>query len=234
MEMQALTRDLFLFAATFRERVERGGIPSIPVLGQEVKAIFLAMDRLAREDPAMSARYEKMRYGLVALVDEIIVTSTWSEAPNWPFLELEFYNSNIAGDRVYDLIEELTPADGDLIEGYFFILALGFRGKYSFEEAQWSETLLQLYRRLSTPMEQTEFKLSPEAYRVISQKAQRLNPLFSLGRSLLVFFLGLILLFAFYQFVWISNVNEVRDKVEEVRHNLRDAELKNALEDVSR
>ena len=231
MEMREITREFFLFTATFRERLDRGRAPSLQAINDEIKQIFHTMDQRAKEDPALEARYEKMRYGLVALIDEIIVTSTWQEAPNWPVLELETYQSNIAGDRVYELIHNLTPADKDLIEGYFYVLALGFRGKHAFDEAKWAETLLQLYRQLPAPLDQTEFKLSPEAYRVVHKKAQRLDPLFSLGRSLVVFFLCLIFLFVFYQFVWVSSVNEAKTKVDEVRQNLRDPNLKEALKE---
>jgi type IV/VI secretion system ImpK/VasF family protein len=230
MELRDLTRDLFLFTATFRERLDRGQVSGVQALSQEVKGIFGRMDQKARENPAMSARYEKMRYALVGLIDEIVVSSTWPEAQSWPVLELELYQSNIAGDRIYDLIQGLTPADLDLIEGYFYVLALGFRGKYAFDEAKWAETLLQLYRQLPEPMEQGEVKLAPEAYQVIRRKAPRLDPLFSLARSAIVFVVCVILLVVFYQVVWLNSVNEVRKKAEEVRTGLVDEQLELALE----
>ncbi len=233
MELRDLTRNLFLFAATFRERLDRGQIPPVNVLEAEIKGVFSQMDRRAQEDPAISARYDKMRYALVALIDEIIVTSTWSEAPEWSVLEMAYYQSSIAGDHVYELIKHLTPADGDLIEGYFQVLALGFRGKHTFDDAKWAETLLQLYRQLPDPLESSDFQLSPEAYRVINRKATRLDPLFSLARSMILFIVCIVMLFVFYQLVWYNSVGEAKDKAEEVRVGLQDPQLRKALEDVN-
>lgn len=233
MLLRDLVRDLYLFAATFRERLDRGQSPTVPALLQEVRSLIAVMDKKAKEDPALSARYDKLRFGLVGLIDEIIVTSTWTDAPSWPVLELELYKTTIAGDHVYDLISRLTPADVDLIEGYFYVLALGFRGKFAFDEAKWAETLLQLYRQLPNPPDNEGLQLAPEAYRVINRKAQRLDPLFSLARSLLVFFLCLFLLIVFYQLVWYNSVSQARTKANEVRSNLSNKELSLALEDAS-
>ena len=229
MQLRDLTRDIYLFAATFRDRMESGRIPPVTALAGEVKNLFAAMDQKARLDPALSARYDQLRYALVGLVDEIIVSSTWSEAPQWPTLEFEFYGAKIAGDRVYELIEALTPADHDLIEGYFYILALGFRGKHAFDESQWAAVLQRLYGQLPYKMEEVGFKLTPEAYEVIEKKSSKLDPLFSLGKSLVIFLICLVLIIVFYQVAWVSSVNDARDKAEEVRINLNDSELRENL-----
>ena len=230
MLLRDLVRDLYLFAATFRERLDRGQSPTVPALQQEVRALIMATDKASEADPALAARYDKLRFGLVGLIDETIVTSTWKDAPEWPLLEMELYNSSIAGDHIYELISRLTPADSDLIEGYFYVLALGFRGKHAFDESQWASALDGLYRQLPDKLDTEDIQLAPEAYVVITRKAQRLDPLFSLGRSLLVFILCLFLLITFYQLVWYSSVNRAKAKVEEVRDNLGNNELRLSLE----
>ncbi|CAM2007098.1 DotU family type IV/VI secretion system protein [Acanthopleuribacter pedis] len=231
MDLRDVTRDLFLFAATFRERLNQGSLPPVQTLYQEVRILFDKMDQEVVSNPALSARYGKIKYGLVALIDEIIVSSTWAEARNWPVLELEFYATNIAGNHCFELIKSLTPADVDLIEAWFYILALGFRGELAFEEARWEETLLRLYRQLPQRIEQGDIKLSPEAYEVIPRKARRLDPLFSLWRSVIIFVVFSIMLIVFYQVVWHAKVDEVKEKSNTVLLQMRDKQLVETLKD---
>ncbi len=231
MDLRDVTRDLFLFAATFRERLNQGSLPPVQTLYQEVRILFDKMDQEVVSNPALSARYGKIKYGLVALIDEIIVSSTWSEARNWPVLELEFYATNIAGNHCFELIKSLTPADVDLIEAWFYILALGFRGELAFEEARWEETLLRLYRQLPQRIEQHDIKLSPEAYEVIPKKARRLDPLFSLWRSVIIFVVFSVMLMVFFQVVWHSKVDEVKDKSDKVLLQMRDKKLVETLKE---
>jgi len=229
MELRDITNDLFLFVATFRERIERGQKPPLAQLSREVKNIFINMDTRARSEAVLSARYDKLRYGLAALVDEIVVSSDWADASNWPVLELEFYNSNIAGNYVYELIASLTPADPDLVEGYFFILAMGFRGQYAFEEAKWAETLQRLYVQIPGKAFKSDLKLAPEAYRVIKRQSQKLDPLFSLVRSIMIFVISLIVIFVFYQVVWSSLLSDARAKSREVIQYVSDDGLRQSL-----
>ena len=230
MELREITKDLFLFVATFRERIERGQNPQVNQIRNEVRGIFGDMDYKAKGDPAVYARYEKLRYGLVALVDEVVLNADWKEAASWPVLELEFYNTNIAGNHVYELVKSLTPADKDLIEGYFFILALGFRGQYTFEEPKWAEHLQQLYRQLPRKLDETETRLTPEAYRVIPRKSQKLDPLFSLVRSLLIFFICAATVIVFYQVAWGSVVREARESSRQVIQYIQDQDLRTSLQ----
>ncbi len=233
MELRDLIRDLFLFAATFRERLDRGQLPPLTALHAEAKRLFQDMDQRAQELPSLQARYNHIRYGLAGLLDEIVVSSTWPEAPNWPILELEYYQTNIAGNHVYELIQGLTPADVDLIEGYFYVLALGFRGQYAFEEEKWADALTRLYRQLPRPLEQGEFKLAPEAYRVIRRKAQRLDPLFSLWRAAIIFLICMVMVIVAYQTAWISVVNKAEQKTRQTVESVRDPDLKQSLREVT-
>ena len=232
MELRDIIRDAFLFVATFRQRLEKGQLPHGQVVYQEVKDIFNAMDARAMEDPAVRALYDKIRYAITGLVDEIIVGSTWNEAQSWPVLELEFYGTNVAGNRVLDFINSLTPGDTDLVEASFYILALGFRGEYVYDEAKWEELLMRLYRMLPHRLDEGEFKISPDAYHVIRKKAQRLDPLFSLWRSVIIFGITVLFIIVFYQVVWISMVDEADKISDEVLLNVRDEDLRHSLKEV--
>jgi len=231
MELRDVIVDLFLFVATFKERVERGAPPPLDEVYQEVKSVFAQMDQKVLADHVMKAKYDRVRFGLVALVDEVLVTSTWEHAPQWPVLEMEFYGTKVAGNKFYDFVAELTPADKELIEAAFFILTLGFRGAYVFDEARWEQTVTTLYRQLPNPIEKEPFKLTPEAYHVIRRKASRLDPIFSLGRSVIIFFATLMVVIILYQVVWSSIVSDVRAKSKQAVSQIQDEELRDSLEE---
>jgi len=231
MELRTIITDAFLFVATFRDRVDRGTPPNLDEMLQEVRNLFGVMDQKALSDSVLKSRYDRIRFGLVALIDEVVVTSTWEHAPAWPTIEMEFYNSRVAGNVFYDFLRELTAADKDLIEASFYILTLGFRGMYAFEEARWEEQVLNLYRQLPDPLENEPFKLTPEAYHVIKKKAKKLDPIFSLGRSIIVFIATMLLLVVFYQLVWTRMVSDVQAKTAQVKAQITDEALKASLEE---
>jgi type IV/VI secretion system ImpK/VasF family protein len=233
MELRDVIVDLFLFVATFRERLDQGAHPVPEEVSQEIKGIFARMDQRVLGDHVLKAKYDKIRYGLVGLVDEVLVTSTWDYAPQWPILEMEFYGSKVAGNRFYEFLHTLTPADNELLEASFYILTLGFRGAFAFDEAKWEQTVANLYRTLPNPLENEPFKLSPEAYHVIRRKAQRLDPLFSLGRSIIIFLGTLVVILIFYQVVWSSIVSDIEKKSQVARNAMRNTELAQSLKEGS-
>lgn len=233
MQLREVIVDLFLFVATFKERLDKGAPPSLDEVSHEVKSIFATMDQKVLADSVLKSRYDRIKFGLVALVDEVIVTSTWQHAPVWPVLEMEFYGTKVAGNKFYDFIAELTPADTDLIEASFYILTLGFRGAYVFDEARWEQTVSYLYQQLPNPIGQEPFKLAPEAYHVIKKRASRLDPLFSLGRSVIIFMATVFLLIIFYNVVWSSIVSDVKAKSEQAKAQVQDPALQESLQEAN-
>jgi len=231
MQLRSVITDAFLFVATIRDRMEKGQPPELDHVLGEVRALFNSMDQKVLSDSVLKSRYDRIRFGLVALIDEVIVTSTWEHAPSWPTLEMELYGTRIAGNAFYDFLNELTPADSDLIEASFYILTLGFRGMYAFEEHKWEEEVLRLYRQLPDPLEPEPFKLTPKSYHVIKKKAKKLDPLFSLGRSIIVFLATSVLLVIFYQVVWTRMVKDVQDSTQQAKAQITDETLKASLEE---
>lgn len=231
MNLRDVIVDVFLFVATFRQRLASNSLPGVEQLYAEARAIFGRMDAKVAADAPLRARYERIKYGLVALVDEVIMTSRWDQGQRWPILETELFGTRVAGDKFLESIPHLSPADADLIEASFYILTLGFRGAYHYDEARWEQTVDELYRQLPNRLEEGAFQLTPEAYRIIDRDSQRLDPLFSLGRYLIVS-VGLVFLSILLYFVaWRSNVNAVKEKSETARTMIQDESLKSSLEE---
>lgn len=234
IRLKDISQPMFLFASTFGERVARGAIPSLDLLKSELKQLVFTMDGRARTLPALYARYEKLRYGLIALADEVVVNSEWSMKSAWVPLEMELLGTQVAGDRVYEIIDALTHADSDLAECYFYVLSLGFRGKYILDESRWAATLRRLYDLIPKTPGMGDIRLTPNAYKVIAKKATRLDPLFSLWRSVILFAICLIGIIVFYQVVWVTLVGKAEDTARSVTSQINDAGLRKKYEEAKR
>lgn len=231
MNLRDVIVDVFLFVAAFRQRLSAGDLPDVQQLYGEARAIFSRMDGLVASDSVLRARYERIKYGLVALVDEVVMTSRWDQAAQWPVLEKELFGTQVAGDQFLESIQSLTAADQDLIEASFYILTLGFRGAYHYDEARWEQTVDFLYRQMPNRLEEGPFQLTPEAYRIIRRAGTRLDPMFSLGKYLILS-AGLVFLSILLYFVaWRTNVNAVKAKSEKARTMMQDEGLKSSMED---
>lgn len=80
---------------------------------------------------------DQARYALIALIDEMIMTSAWPIKGEWlgKPLQMEHYGSFAAGEEFYTRLATLradtaSPGSTDAIEIYLLCLCLGFRGKH--------------------------------------------------------------------------------------------------------
>ena len=74
-------------------------------------------------------------FALIAFLDETIIASGWTHKATWLSkpLQLEFFNRFDAGEEFFNRLEKLRQRahyNGDLLEIYYFCMALGFKGKY--------------------------------------------------------------------------------------------------------
>lgn len=222
-------RPIYLFVATLQERLDRGEPLTPSALQAETKHLFYAVDAEIRSRPELAEPYQILRYGLVALVDELVYSSTWEGRVQWELLETAEYASAIGGDRVYELIENLTHADADLAEGFFYVLCLGFRGRYILDEEAYREYKERLYQMIPKPSGMSDFKITPDAYHVIPRKAQRLDPLFSLWRSLIIAMVILVSIWVFYQAAWTTTEKQTKKATNEIIEQVIDPQLREDL-----
>ena len=81
------------------------------------------------------ARADAGAWAVAALLDDLALNTPWGGASAWPRQPLvsTLYGDVDAGTRFFDRLEELERhpnRDRDMLELYYFCLALGFRGKY--------------------------------------------------------------------------------------------------------
>ena len=74
---------LFLFLSSFRQKVRRNVRLEPDAVAADLQEIFDDQARAVRGDPRLDALYEKARYPLVVLVDEILLHSGWDHSAQW-------------------------------------------------------------------------------------------------------------------------------------------------------
>ncbi|HZU33124.1 MAG TPA: DotU family type IV/VI secretion system protein [Candidatus Angelobacter sp.] len=78
--------------------------------------------------------YREAQYIMAALADEFFLNENWQGKQNWPLLEIRLFRSSSAGELVFKKLDLLLlqrdPVYLDLATVYFFVLSLGFQGKY--------------------------------------------------------------------------------------------------------
>ena len=91
------------------------------------------------------------KYAFCALIDEVILSSTFSIRAEWEVgpLQMRLFGEHLAGDHFFDKLDILRgdPAENiDVLEIFYSFLLLGFQGKYVLEG---EEKLSYLINRLN-------------------------------------------------------------------------------------
>jgi type IV/VI secretion system ImpK/VasF family protein len=211
-EIFRLASKLFLFLTSFRRKVRKGLRVELNDAASRLDDIFAEQARDARQDPKLEAVYDKVRYPLVVLADEILLQSGWEFAPQWEsqLLEEKFFGTNIGGEKYFSIASELRPEDVELAAILFTGIALGFGGKYRERPEKLSEARKRLYRQNAEYFAALGDKITPAAYHVDATPARKLSPLINLYRVLIVAFGVLILYYIVAFFLWRGSMEELR------------------------
>jgi type IV/VI secretion system ImpK/VasF family protein len=212
-EIFRLSSKLFLFLTSFRRKVRKGLRVEIHEAASRLEETFAEQARDARQDARLDALYEKVRYPLVVLADEILLHSGWEYASQWEeqILEQKYFGTNIGGEKYFTIANELRPEDVELAAILFAGIALGFGGKYRERPEKLSEVRKRLYRQNAEYIAALGDKITPEAYHVDAVPARRLSPLINLYRVLIVAFGLLVLYYLVAFFLWRNSMEELRE-----------------------
>jgi type IV/VI secretion system ImpK/VasF family protein len=214
-ELFRLASREFLFLTSFRQKVRKGVRVPLEETARDLEEIFAEQARLAREDPRMEALYERGRYPLVVLADEILLHSGWEFAPDWEarILEERYFRTNIGGDQYFAMARELRPEDVEIASILYAGVTLGFKGKYRERPEKLAEARKYLYRLLSEFVATAGEKLTPDAYHVVAQPLKKLSPAVTLARVAIVG-LAVVVIYWIVTFVfWESSVSRLREVV---------------------
>lgn len=125
---------------------------------------------------------EQARYGLIAMIDEMIMTSAWPIKGEWlgKPLQMEHYGNFAAGEEFYTRLATLradtaSPGSLEAIEIYLLCLCLGFRGKHG--TVAGIEVVAQLQKELLALLDSAARPASPQQTVAVSARDE------ALGRS---------------------------------------------------
>lgn len=149
--------------------------------------------------PSMGTKIELAKYVLTALADEMLIFSKWSHAEEWKELSLEkeLFDTNVSGERFFELLEKEGRSDPSLAELFYICLCLGFQRK----KADVLKMKQNLYMLISSRLPDDERHLSPGAQKAIKVEEKRLPPLF--GVWTLVIVMGVSVMFYYIAGKWI-------------------------------
>jgi len=208
-----LASDLFLFLVTFRRKIRKGVSIHSSEVRSRLETIFAEQEAVARSDPSLSALYEKAKYPLVVLADEILLTCDWEFASEWEAQTMEerYFGSRIAGDEFFYIVDRLRDDETELAQILYTCLCMGFRGRYRQDSEELRTLRNRLYRQIPEYMAGRTEKLCPEAYHVSEGSTAGLTPLVNLARVAIVCVVFLIVYFTASQVSWNSITKEIRE-----------------------
>jgi type VI secretion system protein ImpK len=168
------------------------------------------------------------RFLKAALADELMLNFDWAGRSAWrhALLEATLFRTSLAGDKVFDDIEQILsarePAQRRSAMLYLHVLSLGFQGRHRAhgEEAEGAEKLASLRRELFQfvyqrvpDLQGRDRVLAEQAYlsTLSHLKARRLG---RLNRWTLVFLLALLLLLGLSELLWLWQSWPVRKMLD--------------------
>ncbi len=216
-ELFRLASPLFLFLVSFRRKVQKGYAASESMVLGDLDEIFAKMGRQVRNDPRLEALYDKAKYPLVVLADEVLLHSGWEHADSWQrnhLLEERLFRTNIGGDKIFSLASELKYEDVEMASILFTAISLGVRGTYHRKPEKLAEIRGKLNRQMSENLADSRHQLTPEAYHVTPKEAKRLSPAVTLARVSMVCAGLLVFYWVASWLLWGSAVSDLRRIVD--------------------
>jgi type VI secretion system protein ImpK len=112
-------------------------------LYRKVEEQLKEMEERAKESNIDKSELEAAKFALVAFIDEIVMSSKWTDRLKWPSLQYHYFKTNRAGDEFFKKLEAIrnngydpeiwrAPSKSDVLEVYYLCLMLGFKGKLGF------------------------------------------------------------------------------------------------------
>lgn len=108
-------------------------------------------------------------YALTALIDEVVLLKGGALRDHWiaNMLQLELFNTNVAGEEVFDRLQALfaDPSRIEVLEIYYLALLFGFQGKYRIRggELQLAEVTDRARDAIRRSARHQEMELAPRA-----------------------------------------------------------------------
>ena len=216
-----LASPLFLYLVSFRRKVRKDYSVGLSEVREDLDEIFLQMKRDVKNDIRLETLYDKARYPLAVVADEVLLHSGWQHRDEWQrehLLEERMFNSNVGGDVIFERASRLKEHEVELASIYFTAISLG---TFSKRRDVLPEVKNKLYRQLTEYLVDVKpDKLTPAAYHVVPKDTVRFSPAITFLR-VLAFGFGLIVLYwGAARLSWAHLVADLRGLVEWITTNM--------------
>ena len=127
-----------IFTAVVRLRYNRQAVPDAEAFRAQMRQALRVFEQDARSRGCSPEDVKQVIFGVVAFLDESVLSSGNPVFANWPRLPLqaELFGHQLAGEIFFqELQKTLSRNDSqetaDLLEVYYLCLLLGFKGRYA-------------------------------------------------------------------------------------------------------
>ena len=142
----------------------------VPALQRQLIQQIGEFEATARSRGASAEAINAARYCLCTALDEAVLSTPWGADSAWntQSLLVTFHKETWGGEKLFRLLENLMQDPGsnlDLLEFIYFILSLGFEGKYRVMErgeGRLEELRMSVFERLRPFRGEFERELSPQ------------------------------------------------------------------------
>jgi type VI secretion system protein ImpK len=128
-----VTQDCFNAVAQLR-RLEEGALPPPESLHRRLRGFVDALFQKGQQAGFSREDLNDMAYAVVALADEVAVTTSEELRQFWIGRELQmhYFKENVAGEAFFTRLETLRrdPRRAEVLQVYYLALLFGFQGRY--------------------------------------------------------------------------------------------------------
>ncbi|MDR1561122.1 MAG: DotU family type IV/VI secretion system protein [Holosporaceae bacterium] len=182
---------------------------------------------LENETSSLNKDLKDIVYAMAAICDEVFLNMDWEGKQYWEenILENRYFGTQIAGDKIFEIINELLTERETLstkkAEIYLKILSLGFKGKYRGMENE--QIQIGVYRkRLFEFIEKNDKSMFLIGHRLFQKEYTHTLP--TIHRKLLpdasiINYISAFFVFMFFvisSVVWIFETRDIRQLLNEI------------------
>lgn len=191
---------LLNYLVELKRKLAKGEQLSPDVVRKDAKALLSEVENNLLKYSDFHTRLDKIKYVLTALIDEVIIFSSWEYNSDWQAnpLEMELFKESIAGERFFELLENDGYRDPELAELFFVCLGIGFDRPVVREK----EMKKRLYALINNRIPEDERRLSPEAQEAVIKRSSKLPPMFGITAIITVLVISVLVYTVSSQLLW--------------------------------
>lgn len=188
------------YLVMLKQKMEQGEILSPDVIRKDGKALLASVEDELLKYPHFHSRRKTIKYVLTALIDEVVIFSSWQYAAEWQAhpLEMEIFGESIAGEKFFALLENDGYRDPELAELFFICLSIGFNRKIVRETGMKQ----RLYALINDRIPEDERRISPGAEEAVIRPDSNLPPLFGVVAVTTVLVVSALVYTISSQMIW--------------------------------